>query len=81
MPRRDGTGPWGYGPGTGRGFGPCVRGFGRGMGWRAAPGWGYAPAYQPTREQEIADLRADKEYVERELESIRARLKELETKK
>ncbi len=42
MPRGDGTGPLGYGPGTGGGFGPCgygLRGrwaapWGRGGGWR-----------------------------------------------
>ncbi len=32
MPYRDGTGPMGYGPLTGRGTGPCRRGFGRGFG-------------------------------------------------
>ena len=33
MPRRDRTGPWGRGPNTGRGLGPCVedrRGNGQG---------------------------------------------------
>ena len=40
MPLRDRTGPIGYGPMTGREFGPCGRGlafrrgFGRGFGWR-----------------------------------------------
>ncbi|HPX29397.1 MAG TPA: DUF5320 domain-containing protein [Sphaerochaeta sp.] len=49
MPYKDGTGPMGYGPMTGRGMGPCRRefGFGRGrrygmgmgmgMGWNAQP--------------------------------------------
>ncbi|OQX64125.1 MAG: hypothetical protein B5M56_00695 [Desulfococcus sp. 4484_241] len=32
MPRRDGTGPMGQGPGTGRGLGGCVGGRGRGAG-------------------------------------------------
>jgi hypothetical protein len=81
MPARDRTGPWGYGPRTGWGMGPCGRGLRRGAGWGAWPGWGYGPAYQPTKEQEIADLRAEKESVERELEDIRTRLKELESKK
>lgn len=68
----------GLGMGFGRGF---RRGFGRGP--AMAPGWGYAPAqaYQPTKEQEAADLKAEKETLERELEDIRARLKELESKK
>ena len=49
MPGFDGTGPVGGGPGTGRGFGPCVgarprlggfrgSGYGRGTGWGS--GWG-----------------------------------------
>lgn len=32
MPKFDGTGPRGEGPMTGRGFGPCGGGFGRGNG-------------------------------------------------
>ena len=32
MPVQDGTGPQGMGPLTGRGFGPCGRGFRRGWG-------------------------------------------------
>lgn len=101
MPARNGTGPAGEGPLTGRGMGPCGtgyrrvparglgmgfgRGFRRGFGRGQAmgPGWGYSPAYayQPTKEQEAADLKAEKETLERELEDIRARLKELESKK
>jgi hypothetical protein len=85
MPGFDRTGPWGYGPMTGRGLGPCgrglARGFGRGRGMMWAPSPGYAPAYAPTREQELADLRAEKELVERELEEIKARLTEIEKKK
>jgi len=55
MPRFDGTGPRGMGPGTGRGLGPCGAGrtwrkgggrglgYGRGFGWRRFGGypWGY----------------------------------------
>ncbi len=48
MPGFDGTGPWGQGPGTGWGQGPCGagrrrgygRGFGRGFGGGA---WGFSP--------------------------------------
>ena len=36
MPRFDGTGPLGSGPGTGLGLGPC----GAGMGWRRGGGRG-----------------------------------------
>ena len=34
MPAQDGTGPMGGGPLTGRGLGPCGRGFGLGRGFR-----------------------------------------------
>ena len=48
MPRRDGTGPIGGGPATGRGFGPCTgvnagwygRGFGLGLGAACRRGFG-----------------------------------------
>lgn len=44
MPRYDGTGPWGQGPGTGWGLGPCGvgrrRGYGGGFGRGA---WGFGP--------------------------------------
>jgi hypothetical protein len=56
MPRFDATGPFGAGPGTGWGMGPCGagrrrgfggyggRGFGRGGGGRGRfGGWGYGP--------------------------------------
>jgi hypothetical protein len=91
MPGYDRTGPWGYGPMTGRGMGPCgrgsrtgaARGSGRGMGRGFARYGPYSPvpAYEPTREQEIADLRAEKELVEKELEEIKSRMKELEKEK
>lgn len=90
MPGFDRTGPIGRGPQTGRGLGPCGmgygragfgRGFGRGMGFRRA--WADYPEYAeyPTKEQEIADLKAEKELMEKGLESLKQRLKELENKK
>ena len=81
MPMKDRTGPWGYGPMSGRGFGPCGRGMGRPMARRMDFGMGPGTEFSPTREQEVADLRTEKEFVEKELENIRARLKELESKK
>lgn len=39
MPRYDGTGPLGYGPGSGRGFGPC------GAGMRGGFGGGYGRGF------------------------------------
>ncbi|MCD6496631.1 MAG: DUF5320 domain-containing protein [Candidatus Aenigmarchaeota archaeon] len=68
-------------PMGGRGFGRG--GFGRGAGfgrggWFEPAPYSYRP---PTREQEIADLKAEKEAMQRELEDIEKRLKELEKKK
>jgi hypothetical protein len=76
MPAKDGTGPYGYGPRTGFGMGPCGRGYGRGMGFRR-----FWMPYQPTKEQEIAELKAEKEAIKQELSHIESRLKELESKK
>ena len=69
-------------PGTGRGFGRGRLFWGRPGFARAQPaGYApvqYAPAPEYTREDEIADLRAEKELAQRELESIKQRLSELE---
>ena len=57
MPRGDGTGPMGMGPGTGRGFGPCTGyagsvyagygpGFGRGRGCHRIAGATGLPGWQ-----------------------------------
>ena len=72
MPGFDGTGPRGMGPMTGRGLGPC----GCGRGFRRGFGRGFWA--EPTKEQEIADLKAEKGIIEQELESIKKRLSELE---
>jgi len=82
MPRFDGTGPSGYGPGTGWGLGPC----GAGMGWRRGLGrgfgrrrsWGYGP-YQPqiTKKEEKEILEEEVTGLEEELKAIKARLAEL----
>jgi len=63
MPARDGTGPMGMGPRTGRGFGPCGRGtrFGRGY---------FMPASLPTKEQEIESLKQEKELIEKRLKEL-----------
>jgi len=42
MPGRDGTGPMGTGPMTGRGFGGCFAGAGKGMGFGRGMGFGFA---------------------------------------
>lgn len=51
MPRRDGSGPAGQGPITGRGLGNCtgvqntVYGYGRGLGMGMGPGMGRGAGY------------------------------------
>ncbi len=65
----------------GSGFG---RGRFRGPGWRRGGFWrsGYPqmPAASPqyTREDELADLRAEKELLEREMKALEERIRELE---
>jgi hypothetical protein len=75
-------------PGTRAGFG-IGRGLGRRRFFRGQAGLGrsqparyapvqYVPAAEYTRDDEIADLRAEKELAQRDLESIKQRLRELE---
>jgi hypothetical protein len=77
MPRFDGTGPMGYGPMTGRGFGPCSRGqafrrgFGRGFGLR------YAGPVTLTKEEQKKILEAELKEIEAEKQEIENKLKEL----
>lgn len=78
MPRFDGTGPLGYGPGTGWGIGPC----GAGMAWRmgfgrgGAGGIGWRRFF--TRKEESGVLKEEVEALESELKAIKERLAELE---
>jgi len=89
MPRFDGTGPTGAGPGTGWGLGPCGagmrRGFGRGLGYGRGLGWrrpwGYYPTPTYTQKDEKEILKADAADLEEELKAIKARLAELEGEK
>jgi len=91
MPRFNGTGPLGSGPGTGWGMGPC----GAGMGWRRGGSrgqgfhwrrfWGYG-SYQPnqpqiTKKEEKEILEGEAIDLEEELRSIKVRLAELKEKK
>ena len=79
MPYQDGTGPQGQGPLTGRGLGPCGRGFRRGFGRgfkmgfrRFAPD---VPIYEEqlelTKEQKIKILEEEKTEIERELKELK----------
>ena len=85
----NGTGPIGQGACTGWGRGPCGggmahhrnagRGLGRGLGWRRF--WGYYPAPNPTKKEEVEILSEDAEILEEELKAIKARLAQLKGQK
>jgi len=90
MPRRDGTGPMGMGPMTGRGFGVCGSGFygrrncygtgfgRRGYGPRYGAGYGYGTGYgvkQDISEKEF--LKNQKEFLESQIELIERELEDL----
>lgn len=85
MAYRDGTGPFGQGPMSGRGMGPCAgnarpmmggRGMGRGRGFRQGMGYGmgFAPPVfaAPTKEM----LQSEKAMLEAELKAIDEQLSE-----
>lgn len=87
MPRFNGTGPFGFGPATGWGLGPC----GAGMAWRR--GWGFArrphwrgflrrfwgtyPSNVLSKKEEEEILTEEAALLEEELKAIKARLAEL----
>lgn len=81
MPRFNGTGPLGFGPGTGWGLGPC----GLGMGWRRGWGrgfgrfWRFGP--QITRKEEKEVLEEEAKILEDELKAIKEHLAELKDQK
>jgi hypothetical protein len=88
MPRRDGTGPIGMGPMTGRGFGFCGHRFygrrncfGRGFGPWYGAGYGFAPGYgqgyfkQDMTEKEF--LKNQKEFLESQIELLEKELEDL----
>ncbi len=88
MPYRDGTGPQGQGPLTGRGFGPCgdgrgsFGGFGFGRGRGRGFGRGFRFWSRPlTKQEEKQDLENYKKDLEAELEAIKAEEKSLEEDK
>jgi len=56
MPAFDGTGPQGMGPLTGRGFGPCGRGFRRGWGCGLGRFFGrFRPQSSQTQTDDLTD--------------------------
>ena len=103
MPGGNKRGPEGAGPMTGRGMGYCAgydapgyanagpeAGFGRGMGWRNARGYGrgfrrrtFHPdsawdELAPTREEELRELKTKAERLQRTLDEVNNRIKDLE---
>ena len=86
MPYKDGTGPNGQGPMTGRGIGPCSggaramggRGMGRGFGGRRGMGrgmgMGFAPPVYAAPTTEM--LQSEKAMLEAELKAINEKLAE-----
>jgi hypothetical protein len=86
MPRQNGTGPMGYGPGTGWGRGPCGggmaygrRGGGRGLGWRRF--WGHYPGPDVSKKEEAEMLSEEADIMEEELKNIKARLADIKKEK
>ena len=81
MPRFNGTGPWGSGPGAGLGMGPC----GLGAGWRRGLGrgfgrfWKFGPGIE--KEEEKTALKEEAEILEDELKAVKERLAELKGQK
>ncbi|MFH1823329.1 MAG: DUF5320 domain-containing protein [archaeon] len=72
MPRLNGTGPRGFGPMTGRGFGSCPRGFGYGPGFGQ---FGRRRTFSKIEEKEI--LTEELKELEEEAKAIKERLKEI----
>jgi hypothetical protein len=77
----------GRGFGMGRGRGWAGGGWGRGRGWRhqyyatGLPGWaryGYAPAWDTPPEQEVGFLKAQAEWLKKQLDAISQRIAGLE---
>ncbi|MBU0687688.1 MAG: DUF5320 domain-containing protein [Candidatus Margulisbacteria bacterium] len=73
MPSGDGTGPWGRGPGTGWGCGPCGGGrrFRRGQ----RSGWGGGSAQTITPGEELAELKQEKKDLDTYIADIESKLK------
>jgi len=75
MPRFDRTGPWGMGPGTGWGLGPC----GLGLGWRRGYGGGFRRAW--TNQDEKVALEEERKILEEELKEIKKEIDSLKGQK
>jgi len=88
MPKFNGTGPMGYGPGTGRGMGFCEGGMGYGcrnsgcsqrLGWRKF--FGNYPDSASSKKEETEMLSEEAGLLEEELKTIKSRLAQLKGQK
>lgn len=79
MPRFDETGPWGTGPGTGRGLGPCGGGIRRG--WIRGGGYGFGFRRFVSPKNELAALEDEEKMLEEELKAIREEILALKGQK
>lgn len=84
MPRGDGTGPWGFGPGTGRAAGYCagypvpgyanpIPGYRRWRRFGYFPGWSYGRPYVDEKaflEEQVVFLKEQLSLLERRLDDI-----------
>lgn len=70
MPRFDKTGPFGTGPRTGRGLGPCCGGMGFGG------GMGYGRKFY-TKAEETDMLKEEEKELEGELKALKERIEEI----
>lgn len=85
MPRFDGTGPTGNGPGTGRAMGNCGAGIGSGLGMSFGMGAGMGLGcwcgcrrfYSSENQLEV--LEQDAAMLERELKAVKAEIQALNT--
>lgn len=83
MARRDGTGPLGMGPLTGRGLGPCGEGYFSyrrprlGLRYGYGRGFGRGLGYYGSYGQYPVDESTERAYIEEEKAILEARLKEL----
>ena len=72
MPRRNGTGPWGMGAGTGWGLGPCGGGFRRGFGRGFGRYWRFGSQVSPKDEKQM--LAEEAKILEEDLKAVKDRL-------
>lgn len=68
MPQFDRTGPQGFGPMTGRGFGPCAGG---------CRGFGFGQRRFFSRKNELAALEEEKKMIEEELGALKEEIQAL----